>query len=168
MKKVIHAEKLLREVGCSADVIDHSRAVRDLSLLFSENLPVDRELIEAGAMLHDIGRSKTHTIAHAQVGADICRKLGLSEEIARIVECHIGAGLTAEECVKEGLRPIDCVPQTPEEKIVANADNLVRGTEVITIDERLRISGNLSEKIRKRMLDLAIEVSEFIVTNVTF
>ena len=54
-------------------------------------------------MLHDIGRSRTHDIRHAQCGADLVREMGMGENLARIVECHTGAGLSADECTLLGL-----------------------------------------------------------------
>jgi len=122
---------------------------------------MDREVFTAGAMLHDIGRGTTHGLSHAQVGADHCRKLGLPEEIVRIVECHIGAGLTADECTLLRLLPRNCLPVTPEEKAVANADNLVVGTHVIGIDERLMRVQYLTQRVRKRHYRLWLEMETF-------
>jgi uncharacterized protein len=130
-------------------------------MTFAPSRGVDAETVYIGAFLHDIGRGTTHSIAHGQVGADICRALGLPETIARIVERHIGAGLTAEECRDLGLEPRDCMPRTMEEKIVAHADNRVKGTDVITIEERLKLSADLPGNVRKRMRDLAREVEGF-------
>ena len=152
---------LLKKSGCPENVIEHCIAVRDLAMVFARNAPVNPQLVETGALLHDIGRCSTHTIAHGQVGADICRDYGLPEEVCRIVETHIGAGLTADECRKEGLKAIDCIPETLEEKIVAHADNLIKGTKEITIEERLRLSANLSEAARKRMKDLSDEIEKY-------
>lgn len=152
---------LLKRSGCPDDVIEHCIAVRDLAMIFARNAPADRDLVETGALLHDIGRCGCHSLAHGQIGADICREYGLPEDLCRIVERHIGAGLTADECREEGLKPIDCIPETIEEKIVAHADNLISGTEEITIEERLRRSSNLPEKIRKRMKDLSDEIERY-------
>ncbi len=121
----------------------------------------DRELVRAGAMLHDIGRGKTHSIAHAQIGADFCRSMGLPEEQARIIECHTGAGLSADECTLLGLLPRDCMPRTLEEKIVTNADNLTGGSDRITIDEHLASAFFLPRKTRHRIYRLWLEVELF-------
>ncbi|GAB7016125.1 HDIG domain-containing metalloprotein [Methanogenium cariaci] len=149
----------LYRAGCPDNVIAHCRVVHDLACRYAALRPVDRELVSWGAALHDIGRSQTHALAHGQIGADICREYGLSEAVARIVECHIGAGLTAEECRAEGLKPVDCIPQTPEEKIVAHADNRVRGTRIISLEERLEMaSATLPEIIVRRIAALAADV----------
>jgi len=152
---------LLRRAGCSEDVIAHCRAVRDLALTYAADPLVDRDLIEAGALLHDIGRGVTHDLRHAEAGGAICRSFGLGEAIAAIVERHIGAGLTADECSLQDLAPRDCVPQTIEEKIVAHADNLVKGTRVITLDERLLHAIALPERQRRRIYRLGLEVELF-------
>jgi len=152
-------EDLLRTAGCSRKVIDHCKAVRDCALSYARRCKdADIALVEAGAMLHDIGRSVTHSIAHAQAGADLLRKQGFPEDIVRIVECHTGAGLTAEECVALGLDARDCVPKTIEEKIVAHADNLIAGTRLMTIDECLLKAAHLPEEARRRMAELSQEV----------
>ncbi len=152
-------EDLLRTAGCSRKVIDHCKAVRDCALSYARRCKdADIALVEAGAMLHDIGRSVTHSIAHAQAGADLLRTKGFSEDIVRIVECHTGAGLTAEECVALGLDARDCVPKTIEEKIVAHADNLMAGTRLMTIDECLEKAAHLPEEARRRMAALSQEV----------
>lgn len=151
----------LKDAGCSERVIEHCLAVRNLSVKYACEIPdADPDLVEAGAVLHDIGRSVTHDISHAQVGADICRKLGFSEDICLIVERHIGAGLPAAECAEYGLDAHDCIPLTLEEKIVAHCDNLVKGADVITIGERmsLALKSGLRTEARERIARLSDEI----------
>jgi uncharacterized protein len=150
--------ELLERAGCSRGVVRHCDAVCDLALGFYVPGIMDRENLLAGAMLHDIGRGTTHDLSHAQKGAAYCREQGIPEEIARIVECHLGAGLTADECTLLRLLPRDCIPRTPEEKAVANADNLVSGTRVIGIDERMMRASFLPRRIRRRLFRLWLEM----------
>ncbi len=100
---------------------------------------VDVGLVEIGAILHDIGRSKTHDTDHAAVGGRIVRQLGIAEPVARIVDRHIGAGIPEDEAQALGLPEGVYVPETLEEKIVCYADKLIAGRcEVdigVTIDE---------------------------------
>ena len=152
---------LLRHAGCSDEVIAHCKVVRDLALTYTSDPMIDRDLVEAGALLHDIGRGVTHDLRHAEVGGAICRSLGLDEAIASIVERHIGAGLTADECSLLNPTPRDCTPRTLEEKIVAHADNLVKGTRIITLEERLQRAITLPRRQRKRIYRLALEVELF-------
>lgn len=86
--------KLYKEVNLPENVIEHCKVVAERALELSTRFNnVDRELVLSGALLHDIGRSKTHGIDHGIVGAKILRKKGYPEEIIRIVERHIGAGI---------------------------------------------------------------------------
>lgn len=156
------ARALLVEAGCSDEVLRHSETVCRVANSYAAGIDyVDRACVIAGALLHDIGRSRTHSVRHAQEGADICRTKGVSEPVARIVERHLGAGLTADECTLLGLKPRDCIPISLEERLVANADNLVRGDRIISIYERLLISANLPSRNRRRMYRLWIEMEQF-------
>jgi uncharacterized protein len=150
---------LLLNAGCRPKVIAHCRAVCACATEYARRTPLaDAELVTEGALLHDIGRGSTHSIGHAQRGADLLRQKGFPERLARIVECHTGAGLTADECTLLGLAPRDCIPQTIEEKIVTHADNLIAGSTRVTIDKEIAEAIHLPQKIRKRMYRLANEV----------
>jgi len=116
---------LLKEAGCSDEVICHCKAVRDIAVRIAQKAHARVDLVEAGALLHDIGRSKTHTIRHAVEGAKIARHLGLSDEIVNIIERHIGAGLSKDVAKSLRLPKKDFIPETLEEKIVCHADNLL-------------------------------------------
>jgi len=152
-------EDLLHEAGCSEKVIAHCRAVRDVALGYTAlNTRVRIDLVHKGSMLHDIGRGATHTIMHAQTGADLLRARGIREEIARIVECHTGAGLTVDECTLLRLFPRDCLPRTTEEKIVTHADNLIVGRKRVIIEESIASAVHLPRKVRLRMYHLARDV----------
>jgi uncharacterized protein len=152
-------EKLLQDAGCSIKVIAHCRAVTECALDYAKGNPdTDFSKVEEGAMLHDIGRGSTHAIDHAQRGADLLRAQGFPEDVARMVECHTGAGLTADECTLLGLLPRDCVPTTTEEKIVTHADNLTAGHRRTTIEDTIGSAFQLPRKARKRMYRLALEV----------
>jgi uncharacterized protein len=158
-KPAAACEKILREAGCSEKVIAHCQAVRDCACEYAAQNPgLSFSLVEQGAMLHDIGRSRTHDIRHAQCGADIIRSLNLGEALARIVECHTGAGLSADECTLLGLSPRDCMPRTIEEKIVTHADNLIAGKKRVTIHESIASAYHLPRKARKRMYRLSCDV----------
>jgi uncharacterized protein len=154
-------EELLQDAGCSKKVIAHCRAVRDCACEYAARCPeADYSLVETGAWLHDIGRSIDHSIRHAQAGADLLRSWGAPEPVVRIVECHLGAGLTAEECVELGLDARDCMPRTVEEKIVTHADNLIAGSTRVTIEESLASASHLPAEIRERMSRLSQEVEQ--------
>jgi len=130
-------EDLLVEAGCSEKVILHCRAVAERALLIARRLdaPVDEDLIRTGALLHDIGRSRDGGIMHVAHGVAIAREKNLSPDVIRIIETHVGAGLPPEEARALGLPPGDYMPRTPEEKIVAHADNLTIGRKAVSFAE---------------------------------
>jgi uncharacterized protein len=152
-------EMVLQDAGCSPKVIAHCRAVTEVALGYAAANPeVNFSLVEQGAMLHDIGRGSTHAIDHAQRGADLLRDQGFPDELARIVECHTGAGLTADECTLLGLSPRDCIPATTEEKIVTHSDNLISGHNRTNIEDTIGSAFHMPKKARKRMYLLALDV----------
>ena len=127
--------ELLRKENTPENVIEHSQAVCRKAIKIAANFDnADIILIRKGALLHDIGRSRTHGITHAIAGVEIAKGYGYSQDVLNIIERHIGAGITAEEAVKLGLPEKSYLPQTLEEKIVAHADNLVSGSKEVDID----------------------------------
>lgn len=127
--------ELLEKENTPKNVIDHCKAVYIKAMEIAANFDnIDEELIRKGALLHDIGRSKTHGITHAIEGVEIAKKYGYSEDVLNIIERHIGAGITEEEAEKLGLPKKSYIPQTLEEKIVAHADNLISGSDEVDID----------------------------------
>lgn len=154
--------------GCSPDVIEHCKAVakyaREIALNIREKgdpINIDINAVFAGALLHDIGRSKTHGIGHAVVGARIAMDNGLDDKIVKIIERHIGAGIPKEEASGLGLPEKDYLPVTIEEKIVAHADNLISDNKIITMDElisNLRRK-KMDERTIQRFIDLNNEIS---------
>ena len=135
--------KLLIESGCAKNVIEHCKTVAKIALKIARRLKkkgfnVDLELVEIGALLHDIGRSKTHTVHHAIVGAKIAKQRGLPEPIVKIIERHVGGGITAQEAEKLGWPVKDYIPETLEEKIVCYADKLVEGNKEVPVEVTIR------------------------------
>ena len=155
--------QILRAAGCDDEVIRHCNAVADLALEFARRHPqsADDRLVFKGALLHDLGRARSHGIDHGVMGGVMARALGLNEAIVRIIERHIGAGLPAGEAEMLGLPPRDYLPETLEEKIVAHADNLIVGWKRIGIDEAIAdLKAELGEShpAIKRMLALHKEI----------
>lgn len=127
--------ELLERENTPENVIQHCIAVCRKAMKIVANFDdADKDLIRKGALLHDIGRSRTHGITHAIEGVEIARGYGYPVEVLNIIERHIGAGITAEEAVKLGLPEKSYVPETLEEKIVAHADNLISGTKEVDVD----------------------------------
>ena len=136
------ALRILRDAGCSKEVIEHSLAVEREALKLAKKAienshPVNLELVKLGSILHDLGRSRTHGIEHGLEGAKILRKLGL-KEFSKFAENHIGAGIPAKEARRLGLPARDFIPTSLEEKIVAYADKLVMGNKVVPHEKVLQ------------------------------
>ncbi len=123
------ALRLLEKVGLPQHTIEHSIAVAEKALDIARQIQdaghaVNLEVVEIGALLHDIGRVKAHGVHHAAAGGQILRDEGYDEAIARIAETH---SLNASW------------PETIEEKIVCYADKIVKGTQEISIKDRFDI-----------------------------
>ncbi len=133
---------LLRRMGCSEGVIEHSKTVAEVAVDLAKKLrengvEVDVELVEVGALLHDIGRAKTHDVRHGYIGGEIGRSLGLPEKLVKIIERHVGGGITAREAKELNMPPRDFIPRTVEEKIVAYADKLVAHNRKVDFNHTL-------------------------------
>lgn len=169
------AISLLARSGCSAGVIEHCSTVAKYAKKIAININkcsekrgesanLDIEAVFIGALLHDIGRGKTHGIDHAVIGAATAVEYGVDDKLVKIIERHIGAGITREDAILLGLPAKDYLPVTIEEKIVAHVDNLVFGERLGSIEEvisNLR-EKKLDEKIIKRFIDLNNEINSML------
>lgn len=157
------ALEILKGAGADESVIKHCLAVSDVAVKIAKRCkkPVDIRLVEIGGLLHDIGRSSTHGIRHAVEGARIAAEKGLPDRLVKIIERHIGAGLTKEDARRLGLPEKDYMPETLEEKIVAHADNLISGTKKVPVAETVQRLVRMHEmEGAKRMLALHKELGE--------
>ncbi len=130
---------LLKKLKIPLSVRRHSEKVADKAMQIGSKIKktkVDMHLIEIGALLHDIGRTKAHGFKHALIGGKIIRQRGFSERLARICETHILGGIDKEDAGKIGLPIKDYLPTTLEEKIICLADKHMSGTKEVSIQER--------------------------------
>jgi uncharacterized protein len=139
----LEALAIMRKAGCSNGVIEHCINVTDVAMRLAKALRekgcnLDLALVEAGALLHDLGRAKTHCVEHGAVGGMMARELGLPEALARIIERHVGAGIPPEEAEELGLPEGDYMPETLEEKVVCYADKLIEGDREVDFEETVR------------------------------
>jgi uncharacterized protein (TIGR00295 family) len=122
--------RILGDIGVGDNVLRHVLLVESLASSIAAEIDrahpgsVDLGLVTAGALLHDLGRARTHGIEHAIVGVEMAERLGLDARIVEIIRRHVGAGLRPEEARTLGLPAWDGMPRTLEEKIVCHADTL--------------------------------------------
>ena len=125
--------QILRRYELPEGIIDHSRRVARVAEFIADKLKasgysVDTGNVVAGALLHDIGKSKIHkrrsAVNHAEASAEIVIREGL-EELAPIVSRHILDAIISEN------HP----PLTWEEKIVFYADKIVTH-KLVSLEER--------------------------------
>ncbi len=130
---------ILKKYNTPLEVIQHCLTVTQIVEGFILQINnINKELVIAGAMLHDIGRSVDHTIFHAVKGVKILKEENLDSKILSIVKNHIGTGIEKEEAIKLGLPPENYIPQTNEEILVSYSDNLAFGNKKRSFDEGLK------------------------------
>lgn len=137
------ALNLLVKAGCSTGVVAHCKSVSAFAVKLAracqkKGLKVDVSLVEISGLLHDIGRSKTHSVDHALIGGGIARSLGLPNSVISIIERHAGGGIPKEEAKKLGWPAKEYLPQTLEEKIVCYADKRVKSLRIVPIEETIK------------------------------
>jgi len=137
------AIEILQKNNCSTKIITHCQAVASLALELAEkfkakNYSVNLELIEIGAILHDLGRSKTHDVTHAVEGMRLAQTEGLPETVICIIKRHVGAGITTEEAEQLNWPKDNYIPQTLNEKIVCYADKCISGNDRVSVETTIK------------------------------
>ena len=118
-------------------VLMHCQIVYDIAeqLIKKSALPVDRELVKNGALVHDIGvyplfgidgklREGVNYITHGIEGEKILKKEGFPEAIWRFAAHHTGVGLSKQDVISQNLPlPIaDYQAESDEELLIMYAD----------------------------------------------
>ena len=160
------ALELLKKEGCSEDIIRHSIVVSENALRAARKIDngIDENIVEIGGLLHDIGRSRTHSVFHGIEGAKILKKYNLDPVFLDICRNHLGSGIDREEARKLGLPEGDYIPKTKEERLIAYIDNRVIGDRFVSFDEafesfRKKIK---NERSIKRFLEMHKEFGRYI------
>jgi len=123
-------------------IVRHCQAVAMAAKIMADEAErrghaVDKKAVIAGALLHDIGRTKSQTVRHGVEGAEILEKEGVDTKVVEIVRRHVGAGISSEEARKLGLPDFDYVPRTLEERMVCFADKMVDADKVRPFGEEV-------------------------------
>lgn len=157
----------IKELGLDKHILYHTLAVSRKAIKIGSEIrsvPVDIKLVRIGAILHDIGRTRSHGLDHAAYGADIIRDLGWSEDLARITETHILGGLKKSEAKDLNIPIRDYMPRSIEEKIVCLSDKYHIGSRKVSIEHRFKNWYNRFGKTellltaRKRVERLELEI----------
>ncbi|MDH4161286.1 MAG: HDIG domain-containing protein, partial [Nitrospirota bacterium] len=105
--------------------------------LLEQRLAIDRERLRVGALLHDIGRCRTHDpIGHGVEGYRLLTELGHHQE-AHVCASHILCGLSREDAAAHGLPDRAFLPRTIEEKLVPMIDSVVEVDRATTLEKRI-------------------------------
>jgi uncharacterized protein (TIGR00295 family) len=134
---------LHRKYGSSERLVRHCETVSRVAKVLAEEFSrrgkdIDTAAVVAGALLHDIGRTKAQSVSHGLEGAWIVEKEGGDPRVVEAVRRHVGAGVSAEEAKSLGLPDFDYIPRTLEERVVCFADKMVDGDKVRPFDEEVR------------------------------
>jgi len=141
-------EDLMVRYAMLPNIVEHSRQVMRVSLAITdhlqEGLSINRDLIVAAALLHDITKTRSLQTGekHADSGGVLLRKLGF-RRVAEIVEQHV---TIPDLNLQGGLE---------EREIVYYADKRVMHNVIVGLDERvddLIKRYATDEKIRRRIL----------------
>lgn len=136
--------------------------VKELKALFPT---INCQLVLAGAMLHDIGRSQSHNIDHGIIGGEIIKQHGFPVELVYIVENHIFAGILKDETYEFSLPAKEYLPSTIEEKIVAYSDNISKNLQILSREEVLNYFSkylSMNHPVMRRINKLHEEIETYL------
>lgn len=157
---------LHRKYRSNERIVSHCRRCAEISRFLLERAKkqgheVDEEAALAGAMLHDLGRSRTQLVDHGYVGAALLEKEGVDAVVVEIVRRHVGAGISEKEASALGFPPGDYVPKTAEQKIVCFADKMLDGDKArpfVEEEKRFIKKGHDVERLRALKKDVDVMV----------
>ena len=134
--------QILKDNRVPDNIIAHSKEVCNVAmkiadLLEKKGVKVNRDLAAAAALLHDVEKLSPND--HVIEGFEIIRSIGYAE-VASVIKKHGLYHLNKDEFV----------PKTWEEKIVFYADKRVKGSRMVSVEERF-------EYIRERYKKEGIE-----------
>ena len=126
---------------------------------------IDKDLVEVGCLLHDIGVYRLYDasgkidhssyIKHGILGHELLENEGFDEALCRFCSCHTGVGLTQQDVIAQQLQlPIkDYLASNAEERLVMYADKFHTKTDppkFMTIETYSRKVGRFGEdKVEK-------------------
>jgi len=140
---------LMSDLGLPEGIKEHCIVVKEIALDIVKQIKeknteadINTEVVEAGALLHDIGRTRTHGIDHGYQGYLLMREINIDERVARCALVHVLGGFDKEDIRKEfpaearNEIKISLMPKSIEEKIVCLADKNAEGTMQVSTKKR--------------------------------
>lgn len=141
--------EMLRLCNVKEDAVQHMKAVADFAkrvalLMVQKGRSINVNAVYSAALLHDIAKGRHN---HAGEGARIVKEFGY-DSVSDIISSHM---------------EIENVHDISEREIVYISDKLIKGTKVVTLDERFgeafkryKDAPEVLEKVRKRYDDAKI------------
>ncbi|MBS3114213.1 HD domain-containing protein [Candidatus Woesearchaeota archaeon] len=141
--------KILKDNKVPDNIVAHLKAVCDFSMevvdfLEKKGINVNKDLVVAGALLHDI--KKINSEDHVIEGYGLVKSLGYPE-VANLIKKHGLYHLEEEEFT----------PKTWEEKIVFYADKRVKGSKIVNVDERFEY---IKQRYKKDNVEKEVEFTK--------
>lgn len=136
------ALELHKKYRSNEHIVRHCETVAKVAKILvgrleEKDVPINGKTVLAGALLHDIGRTKTQTVHHGHAGGKIVASEGVDAEVASIIQRHVGAGISKEEADSLGFPQGDYIPRTLEEKVVCFSDKMVDMDRVRPFNEEV-------------------------------
>jgi uncharacterized protein (TIGR00295 family) len=162
------ALSLHEKYGSGERIVKHCQTVTRVSVILSDALTargkaIDEKATFAGALLHDIGRTRTQTIEHGYVGASLLEQEGVDGIVVEIVRRHVGAGISKEEAESLGFPEGDYIPRTLEQKVMCFSDKMVSSDTVRPFEEevkRFQRKGHDVDRLKKLKEDIEQALGE--------
>ena len=136
------ALELHKKYRSNEHIVRHCETVAKVAKILvgrleEKGVPINGKTVLAGALLHDIGRTKTQTVHHGHAGGRIVASEGVDAEVVSIIQRHVGAGISKEEADSLAFPTGDFVPRTLEEKVVCFSDKMVDADRVRPFGEEV-------------------------------
>ncbi len=163
---------LLKELKVPFQIRKHSLKVAEKALEIAnkiKKIEVNKDLVEIGAIFHDIGRAETHGFDHGIVGGRILKNRGFPNCLVRICQTHVLGGFDREDA-KKYIKDVQLtkdnkfLPSTWEEKIVCLSDKYLKGIKEVSLENRFEIwfkkygKSEILLKSKKRVVQIQKEI----------
>lgn len=157
------------------NMIEHTLEVVQLGVAIATEIGADIEVVKKACVLHDVGKTVTAEAekGHAEAGADVCSRYGISEDIIQAFEGHHSDKLPTTEAVVvyladaiSGARPgarkedyEEYVHRVKELEVIADAFQGVERSFAISAGREVRVLVNPAEITDAEMVKLAHDIS---------